>query len=1271
MGNEVKWTDEQKSAIYEKGENILVAAAAGSGKTAVLVERIIQKILNDNVDIDKLLVVTFTNAAASEMRERVLEAIYKKLDEDPDNENLQRQIVLLGKSNICTIHSFGLDVIRNYFYEIDLPANFRIGSEEEVELLRQETLEDIFEDLYESNDKNFSKLVEVYTNYKGDEDLRELILRIYKYIQSSPFPKEWLHEKIEMFNCKNVENKDFSETEWGKILLEELRDELYDAICNLQIIEKKIVLYNELEKFTLTIQKDIEKLKSFYELTNKGWDSAYEYSTNFKFDTWPRDSKVTLDLKEKSKEVRDTVKDKIKDVIKKIMVCPSIEAFEDIYAMYDILTYLEEVILKFDSEFKKRKKDKNLIDFNDIEHFALQILVKKDETGNAVPTDIAKQYQDKFVEIAIDEYQDSNQVQEYILSTISNGNNVFMVGDVKQSIYKFRQACPDLFLQKYSTYTKQKSGKGLKIQLFKNFRSRSNILDFTNIIFENIMSKSLGDLDYTEEEYLNLGASYPEAENSYSEQKNATTEMLLIDMKDEEEELDIWKDGENSAEKSFDQDEEDDDEEDAYKLVEKEELEAKLVCKKIQEIIKSKINIFDKKKGLRPVEYRDIVILLRSTSKLAQIYEKELIKNNIPVYSDANSEFLETYEIQTIMNTLKILDNPMDDISLVSVLRSEIGSFTDNDLIEIRLENRESSFYQSLIDASVKLNGKLQEKIKLFLARLDSWKNKSKYMNLAELIWKIYTDTGFYNYVSLMPNGALRQGNLKKLFERAKDYESTSFKGLFNFLRFMEKIRIGSGDLSPAKMIGENENVVRIMSIHKSKGLEFPIVFLSSTGKRINLMDLNTNLLLHQNLGLGPEYINYERRIEYSTAAKRAIQIVSKRETISEEMRVLYVALTRAKEKLIITGIGKDIEKELLKKEELLEIYHSNDGKINPILLKKYITYEDWIELIYKKGNLAGKIELKIISKKELMEEKENENVEIPKFPFDTNFDEKQIEEKLNYKYAHLLSTKLPLKSTVSKIKEMQNEAENEEIFDLETNLVNDQYMFELPSTIASSLAKNTFSNLKNNKEENLDEISNEKFVIKNKLDFETQKPKFMQETEKITNAEKGTLTHFILQKIDFKKDYSKEDLENFIYSFVANNTITTLQAESINRNSILKFLNSELALNLREAKIIEREKTFCTKIKAKEVFKDIENIDSEDYILVQGIIDLFYQGKDGKWVLVDYKTDYVQQGEENILVSKYKKQLEIYKKALEDEICEKVSKVCIYSLFLNKKIEI
>ena len=1247
MGNEVKWTEEQKNAIYEKGENILVAAAAGSGKTAVLVERIIQKILKDKVDIDKLLVVTFTNAAASEMRERVLEAIYKKLDENPSDENLQRQIILLGKSNICTIHSFCLDVIRNYFYELDIPANFRIGSEEEIELLRQETLEDVFEELYESEDSSFSKLVEIYTNYRGDEALKELILKIYKYIQSAPFPEEWLHKNIEKFNRKS-EAEDFSNTDWGKILLEELQEEIYDAICNLQVVENKLAKYIELEKFTLCIQKDIEKLKYLYELANKNWDDTYKYSKVFKFDNWPRE-KINIEVQDNAKTVRDVVRKKVKDTINSILLYESKEAFEDIYAMYDILTYLEATILRFDEEFKKRKKDKNLIDFNDIEHYALKILVKKDEAGNPVETSIAQVYKQKFEEIAIDEYQDSNEVQEYILSTISRGNNIFMVGDIKQSIYKFRQACPDLFLNKYAKYTKEKTGKGLKIQLFKNFRSRRNILDFTNIVFENIMSKTLGDLDYTKEEFLNLGAKFEEKENSYSDFQIAKTELLLIDTKEEEQ--DIWKDEENTDLKKLEDIDktEEIEETNTLKIIEKEELEARLVAKKIKELIDSKINVFDKKKGFREVAYKDIVILLRSTSNLAQIYEKELLKNSIPVYSDANSEYLDTYEIQTIINTLKVLDNPTDDIALVSVLRSEIGGFTDNELVEIRLENRETSFYQSMVTASIKLTGKLQEKLKNFLENIEKWRDKSKYLSLSELIWQIYQETGFYNYVTLMPNGLLRKANLRKLFESAKTYERSSFKGLFNFIRYIEKIKTGSGDLSPAKIIGENENVVRIMSIHKSKGLEFPIVFLSSTGKKINLRDLNDSILLHQKIGLGPEYINYERRIKYSTAAKLAIKALSKRETISEEMRILYVALTRAKEKLIITGIGNEIKEELEKKKELLEIYRSKE-KINPILLKKYITYKDWIEFIYISDKVKKELELKIVPKKDLEELDIEMQEEIKKFPFKENINIEKMEKSLNFVYPYLIESKLPLKSTVSKIKEMQKE----ENYNLEADFSSNQYVLDLSNLMSLQEEKN-------------------EFFIKNKLDFEEQKPKFLIETEKISNSEKGSLVHFILQKIDFTKDYNLDELESFINTFVFNNTISLSQAEAINKKQILDFLNSDLAKEFKIAKQIYREKTFCTKIKAKDIFKlsDFSNEKEESYILVQGIIDLFFQDSLGNWKLVDYKTDYIKPGEEYKLINRYSKQLEIYRKALEDEINTKVSHTYIYSLALNKKIEI
>ena len=1201
----MNWTKEQQDAIYKKDSNILVAAAAGSGKTAVLVERIIQKILNDGVDIDKLLVVTFTNAAASEMRERVLEAIYKKLDEEPENENLQRQVVLLGKSNICTIHSFCLDVIKNNFFEIDLSANFRIAQEEEIELLKQEVLENVFEKLYEEENKEFAKLVNTYTGYRGDEPLKEIVLNIYRFMQSSPFPKEWLLEKVRMFEEKL--DSDFAKSAWGEILIKNLSEEIIDAVNSLKVIRNKLEKYYELEKYKLTIESDIEVFKSLYDAMQKSWDDAYDFAKEMKLKSWPIDKKIVMDAKDEAKNARDTVKNKLMKIIKETLIYNSEAAYRDILEMHEILDILKDVIFDFDEEFMKKKRERNIIDFNDIEHYALKILVKKDENGNYSGTDVAKKYREKFEEIAIDEYQDSNQVQEYILKAVSRGNNLFMVGDVKQSIYKFRQACPELFLEKYDRYDLNGNENGLKIQLFKNFRSRENVLEITNEVFKTIMSKALGDIDYTSEEYLNLGASFEENENSLD-----IAELDIIDLK-EDDSIMAWKD---------DEEEESNEELDSFvNQLEKEQIEAKFVVKRIKELINSKVQVKDKKLGYRDITYKDIVILLRSTSKLAQVYEKELINADIPVFSDSSNEYLDTIEIQTIISLLKILDNPIDDISLVSVLRSEIGTFDDNEIVEIRLCKKDCSFYDSLLIAKESLSGELKEKVNKFLDNLNLWRKESEYLSLAELIWKIYTDTGFYNYVGLMPNGLLRQANLKMLFERAKEYEKTSFKGLFNFIMFVERLKTGNSDMSSAKIIGENENVVRIMSIHKSKGLEFPIVFLCSTSKKINMQDLNSNLLLHQKLGLGPQYINYEKMIEYSTSAKDAIKIITKEEAISEEMRILYVALTRAKEKLIITGTSKDHLKEIEKKKEILKVYNSKNGKLNPIILKKYISYLDWIELVLLNSEeMKSLINVNEYSKKDIFTNEEEKEVLIKEeFDFDKEIDFEKYQNEFLWDYKHKIASKLPIKSTVSKIKEMQNDGID---------------FLELTG-----------------KDIGIAEIV----------------PNFMESEERISASRKGTLMHLFLQKLDLKRSYSSEELENLKQELIAKNIILKEEADSINLTKIKNFLNSSLAQMLSRASIIEKEKAFCIKIKAKEVFEEA----TEEEILVQGIIDLYAILEDGKVLLVDYKTDYVNQGFENELIKKYQNQLKIYSKALEEALDKKVEKVYIYSLYLNKEIEV
>ena len=850
-------------------------------------------ILEENVNIDELLVVTFTNAAASEMRGRILDAIYEYLDEHPEDVRMREQIVKMAKANICTIHSFCLDVIRNHFYEIGISPNIRIGQQSEMELLRRQVLEDLFEEKYENEDKEFLLLIDTYASYKGDDNLKELILNIIRNISSNPFPEEWLQNAVEEFNLK--EDIGFEKTKWGGIICNEAKEEIEMCILELQNIEKELAKFYELDKFRKTIKNDIYKLEELKHSLNI-WDNVVKIANTMKWETWPRD-KVEMSLKDIAKEKRDQVKKKLNKIKDKFFTSYSKEIAKDIQDMYPKIVALQNIIIEFNEKFAKEKLEKNVMDFHDIEHFALKILVKTNDIGEKQPTQIAIEYKNKFKEIAIDEYQDSNLIQEYILNTISNGNNLFMVGDVKQSIYKFRQARPELFISKYETYKLKEQKEevdALKIKLFKNFRSRQNVLDITNLVFESIMGKDLGDIDYNKEEYLNLGADYPE--------NNSNTEIHILDLKEDTE-----------------------DEQEEFEQIEKSVLEARFVAQKIQELVNSKLQVYDRKEGYRDIKYKDIVILLRSTSTLAPIYEKELNQKNIPVFSDTSSQYFDTIEIQTILSLLKIIDNPMQDIPLVSVLRSNIGSFNDNELISIKLNgnNEKNEYFYNTFETALK-NDKtpvyLKEKIQKFLENIALWRKQNEYMALHELIWKIYLDTGYYQYVGLIPNGTLRQANLKMLFDRAREYEKASFKGLFHFINYINSLRKANNDMDSAKVIGENEDVVRIMSIHKSKGLEFPVVILASTAKKFNLQDLNEQIIIHQNLGIGVKYIDEKRKIEYPTLGKQAISLSVTKETLSEEMRILYVALTRAKEKLIITGISKDLEKDINKKKELLKM---------------------------------------------------------------------------------------------------------------------------------------------------------------------------------------------------------------------------------------------------------------------------------------------------------------------------------------------------------------
>ena len=1216
----MNWTKEQEQAIYKNKSNILVAAAAGSGKTAVLVERIINKIINEHVDIDKILVVTFTNAAASEMRERIFNAIYKKIDESEDDaeiQNLQRQITLINKASICTIDSFCLDVIRNNFFETNISPNFRIADNNEIELLKQEVLDEFFEEKYEEKNQDFQELIKTYTSYRDDTPLKDLILKIFIYISSSPYPRKWLKTQIEKFNLED-ENIDFSETQWGKILLDEMKEELTDDIAILNDEAKKLSVEKDLLIFQKTLENDSYELQTLCANLDN-WDKAYEISNRVDFIKWPVKKSDSLE-KDNAKNVRDSVKKKFNTKKDKIFVSTSKEAIDDINEMHKLLVKLENLIYEFEDRFTEKKKERNILDFSDVEHLALNILVEEKEDGTHTRTEVAKKYQNRFNEIAIDEYQDSNLVQEYILTSVSKGNNIFMVGDVKQSIYKFRQARPELFLDKYRKYNLNESNKyGLKIQLFKNFRSRENILDLTNLIFKNIMSYELGEIDYTKEEYLNLGANW--------DKTKLKNEVDIIDLNDEE----------GSKEESDTQ--LDDDDNDEKENIEDIELEAKFVAKKIKELVDSKFQIYDlKSQSYRNIKYRDIAILIRSTKGKAPIFEKELMECDIPVYSDMSLEYIDSIEIQTILALLKIIDNPIQDIPLVTVMRSSIGKFTDNELVEIRLADRNSNFYEALQKARLSVSEELKEKIDEFLNQLQKWREEQEYLSLDELIWQIYEDTGFLNYMGILPNGELRQANLRMLFERAKSYESASFKGLFNFIRFIERLSLSSGDMSSAKMIGENDDVVRIMSIHKSKGLEFPIVFLVSTSSKFNLMDLNMDILLDRDLGIGVKYIDYDKQIKYDTLTKLAIKEKALNSTISEEMRILYVALTRAKEKIYIVGKSKDFEKQKQKIYDELDIYKNE--KINPILIKKHQNYLDWLLLVYYHDfeKMKEILDVNVYKKSDLIKNlrpEEKQEIDLFKLLEENSKDVTdeeiaKLKNELNFKYKYISSTTIPSKTSITAIAHKDIE--------------------KIKSTVLTE-------------EEYLNPIQSDD---EDEIKFE--KPKFLSDDEeKITAGKRGTIIHLIMKNLDFSKEYQLKDIEDLIETLKTKEIITEKEAYSVDKNQILQFTKSEIWDELKNAKAYFKEEPFYINIPAKEV----EDTDSNENILAQGIIDLYYITAKDELVLLDYKTDFVKSGEEEILINRHKDQLLLYKEALENALNRKVDKIYIYSVTLGKTVRI
>lgn len=883
------WTDDQWNAIVSTGQDILVAAAAGSGKTAVLVERMIRKITAEEnpIDVDRLLVVTFTNASAAEMKHRIAEALEKELVQRPGSLHIRRQLSLLNRASISTLHSFCLQVLKKYYYLIDLDPGFRIADQTEGELLGDEVLDELFEDEYAKGEKAFFELVDRYTTDRHDLDLQFLVKQVYEYSRSHPNPGAWLESFVHLY--------DVSE----KSAIEELPFYQYvkeDIAMVLNGAKEKLLRALELTKApggpAPRADNFLDDLAQIDELIQHQDDFSELYkrvpAVSFKRAKAVKGDEFDPALLDEATDLRNGAKKLLEKLKTDYFTRSPEQHLKSLAEMKPVIETLVQLVISYGKRFEAAKQEKSIIDFSDLEHYCLAILTAENDKGERGPSEAARFYQEQFHEVLVDEYQDTNLVQESILQLVTSGpeetGNLFMVGDVKQSIYRFRLAEPLLFLSKYKRFTESGIGTGRKIDLNKNFRSRADILDSTNFLFKQLMGGKIGEVDYDEQAELKLGAAYPD--NGETE-----TELLLID---NAEETDAGEEAEELETVQF---------------------EAKAIAKEIRKLISSPFQVYDgKTKTHRNIQYRDIVILLRSMPWAPQIME-ELRAQGIPVYANLTSGYFEAVEVAVAISVLKVIDNPYQDIPLASVLRSPIVGADENELSLIRLENTKAPYYEAMKDylAAGDRNGELYQKLQTFYGHLQKWRAFSKNHSVSELIWEVYRDTKYMDYVGGMPGGKQRQANLRVLYDRARQYESTAFRGLFRFLRFIERMQERGDDLGTARALSEQEDVVRLMTIHSSKGLEFPVVFAAGLGRNFNMMDLNKSYLLDKELGFGTKYIHPQLRISYPTLPLIAMKKKMRRELLSEELRVLYVALTRAKEKLFLIGSCKDHQKQLAK----------------------------------------------------------------------------------------------------------------------------------------------------------------------------------------------------------------------------------------------------------------------------------------------------------------------------------------------------------------------
>lgn len=1271
----MKFTPEQQRVIELHNSNILVSAAAGSGKTAVLVERIIRMICDGEhpADIDRLLIVTFTNAAAAEMRERIAAGITARLETDPGNEHIQKQSALLHSAQITTIDSFSLFLIRNHFNEIGLDPDFRVADEGEIKLLQQEVLAQLLEDAYAGQfvpetPEQFHACVEYFCPGGRESVLEQHILNLSRYAGSFPWPAEWLEERKNDYAAGDMEALVCSD--YGQYLTERVNRTVEGCLEKLREVKRLCELPDGPYMYGELTEAEIEQLERLTSCKDLEEQAAKIPAVIFARLPSKKDDSVDPAKRELAKAIRNSVKDTLSDLSESYFKTPLELAVEQGKACREPLRMLLDLVLEFDRRLLAAKQERHLIDFSDMEHYALQILLKRekveesDGTGTdrtetkyrIVPSDVAMEYRQYFQEILIDEYQDSNLVQEYLLSAISGEEegryNRFMVGDVKQSIYKFRLARPELFLEKYDTY--QETGDLCRIDLAKNFRSRIQVVDAVNGVFSRIMSREIGGIAYDDKAALYPGAVYPAQEDpAYG------SELLLIRKpeKGEREESGI---GEQHAEG-------------AGVLVDYDnvrQLEALAIAARIKQL-KGSLKVMEKSTGeLRPVRYSDMVILLRTTSGWDEEFKKILEQQGIPVYITSKTGYFGALEVQELLQFLRVLDNPRQDIPLFGVMQSVFGGFTQEEIAQIRSggeghSRKRMTLYEALKEVaqsgrtveegeeisageSAGEEAELSQKADTFLQRIGHYRDLTPFTSIRDLLQRILDDYDYLNYVTALPAGSKRRANVEMLLTKASAFEKTSYFGLFHFIRYMEQLEKYDVDYGEADTLDENADVVRIMSIHKSKGLEFPVVFVSGLSKRFNMQDANQSLIVDMDLGVAVDYVDSVRRIKNKTLRRTVLSAKMKEDNLAEELRVLYVALTRAREKLILTAVLDKADE----KWELAQM--TGQERLTYLDFCEAGSYMDFLLPILPQTGIAVKtLRTEDLAVEELREQlrmgDRREQLRLiacgeTTLTGDPEENERKLmylRERFAYQYPHPGLQKLYTKTTVSELK------------------------------IAAMAEK--------------DEAAFHTFEEKEVVPYI---PGFRREQEKVSGAVRGNAFHRVMELLDFmyvfvesglfekcpgdyetyRKRLDAERLKNRLEEFLQRETVslrlTEEYAKAVSLPKILNFLEQELAYRMwraQEQGLLYREQPFVLGIDAKRLDPDLPE---GEKVLIQGIIDVFFI-EDGEIVLLDYKTDVIDSME--ALWNRYNVQIQYYEEALTKLMQMPVKERILYSFYLEK----